>query len=97
MKKSEVMQLLASKEAHLRVNPICTLRRWLITDAVGNVTDSLVLGFVPINGMGRFSSTITIRSRSFEGIKYEVEAAIRKVMQEATEFMCTALRNGYTI
>ena len=97
MKKIDIMNLIASQEGTLRVNPICSLRRWTV-DPLGNESvDKLMLDFCAINGMGRFVGIVEIHSRQYAGIKAEIEDAIRVKTQELTEYLCKALQNGYTI
>lgn len=97
MKKIDIMNLIASKEGTLRVNPICSLRRWTV-DPLGNEpVDKLTLDFDAINGMGRFAGIVEIHSRQYVGINAEIESAIRVKTQELTDYLCKALRNGYTI
>lgn len=97
MKKNDVIALINSNDGTLRVNNICTLRRWTV-DPMGNVpVDKLELDFTSINGVGKFAGIDEIHSRDFEGIKAEIEAAIRKRMQAYTDYLCSALRNGYTL
>lgn len=97
MKKTEIMNLIASREGSLRVNPICSLRRWTVDPARNEPVDKLTLDFAAINGMGRFVGIVEIHSRQYAGIKIEVENAIRAKTQELTDYLCSALQNGYTI
>lgn len=97
MKKIDIVSLINSAEGTLRVNPICSLRRWTV-DPLGNrPVDKLILDFEAINGMGRFVGIVDISSRDYTGIKAEIESAIRDRMQAVTDYLCTALQNGYTI
>ena len=96
MKKSEIMNLLKSETGTLRINPICTLRRWTYVDGHGSV-DKLAVDFSAVCETGRFMGSVEIKSRDYDGIISEVDAAIRYRMAEVTEYLCKALRNGYTI
>lgn len=96
MKKSEIMQLVGSDSGTLKVNPICTLRRWTV-DPLGNrPVDRLDLDFVAINKMGRFSGSVAISARDYSGIVAEIEAAIRDRLERVAVYLCDSLRNGYT-
>lgn len=97
MKKSEIMNLINSEEGRIRINPICTLSRWTVDPLYNEAVDGLNLEFDNINGMGRFSGIVCIESRDYAGIIREVEEAIRKRMQEVSDYLITALRNGYSV
>ena len=58
--------------------------------------DGLNLEFTNINGMGRFAGNVTIKSRDYDGIIREVEEAIQKRMNDVSDYLITALRNGYS-
>lgn len=97
MKKSDIMKLVNSSEGIIRINPICTLRRWTV-DSLGNrPVDRLSLDFDSINGMGRFVGFVEIQSREYSGIIAEIESAIKAKMEEVSACLCTALKNGYSV
>lgn len=96
MKKSDIMELVASECGTLEVNPFCYLRRWTVS-ALGSEVDKLALEFRSFNGMGRFEGSTVIESREYAGIKAEMENAIRSKLQEVADYLCTAMQNGYTV
>ena len=96
MKKSDLMNLIKSDEGTLRVNPICTLRRWTVDPLYDKKVDRLVLDFSAIDGLGRFCGSAEIESREYDGIVCEIEKAIYEKMKQATDYLISALKNGYT-
>lgn len=97
MKESEIVNLINSSEGTLRINPICTLRRWTVDPLYNESVDGLMLDFDAINKIGRFAGTVKIDSRDYDGIVREVEAAINDKMQQVSDYLVNALKNGYTI
>ena len=96
MKKSDFMNLIASEDGTLHINPICSLRRWTV-DCCGQPVDKLKLEFHAINGMRLYTTFAEIHSRDYDGVKVEIESAIRAKVQELSDYLCSAFRNGYTV
>lgn len=97
MKKSEIVNLINSSEGTLRINPICSLERWTLDPLYNEPVDRLTLEFDAINSMGRFVGIVNIDSRDYDGIVREIEAAIENKMQQVSDYLVNALKNGYTI
>lgn len=97
MTKAELMQLVTTSEngATLRVNNFCTLRRQTIAPWNEKVDRVWLDLFAPC-GYGRFTGAVEIKTRDYDGVKEEVQAAIKNRMDELTEYLCSAVKNGYT-
>lgn len=96
MKKTDIMDLIAADNGKLEVNPLCYLHRWTAS-AIGTKVDKLAVEFNSINGMGRFCGSVEIQARDYSGIVAEVETAIREKLNEVSDYLCNAFKNGYTV
>ena len=97
MKKTELIQLISTPEngATLRVNNLCVLRRQTVAPWNESV-DRVWLDFFAPCGYGRFTASVEIAARDYEGIKTEIQAAIKNRLTDLSEYLCSAVENGYT-
>lgn len=89
--KKELMELINSESASLRINKFLQLDRWK-KDAIGNKVDKLEAIF----SIQYISSRhFEIKSRDYNGIIAEVQEYQTKAFVEAAEEYNKQLRNGY--
>lgn len=92
--KKEIMKLVNSPDGQLRINNVCTLRRWT-RDGVGQTVDCLKLTFDTINGV-EFSGWTAINSRDYDGIIDEISQATEAFFASVAETLVKELKNGYS-
>ena len=89
--KIEIMELINSESASLKINKFLCLERWK-KDAIGNKVDKLEAIFSIQCVRSRH---FEIKSRDYNGILAEVQECQTKAFSEAAEEYNKQLRNGY--
>lgn len=89
--KKEIMELINSENASIRINKFLRLDRWK-KDAIGNKVDKLEAIF----SIQHISSRhFEIKSRDYNGIIEEIQECQTKAFFEAAEEYNKQLKNGY--
>lgn len=88
--KKEIMNVITSESAELKVTPFGLLRRNR-KDAIGNPVDKL---WLDVKTKETALVIYEIKSRNYDEVIEEIELAIRDYFERLTERTCKALRNG---
>lgn len=91
--KKEIMKLINSSNGQLRINNVCTLRRWT-KSAMDEKVDCLQLVFDPINNV-EYSGWTMINSRDYDGIIEEISQATTAFFADVADRLVKNLENGY--
>ena len=92
--KKEINELLASANGSLRLNNICTLKRYT-TNARGESGDWLRLDFDTINNQDFGHNMVFIDAREWKKIVEECEVAIFDHMNYVSIQLANQLKSGY--